>query len=254
MLNVENLKLTIEDNLILNDISLTVNKGEFISIIGANGSGKSTFVKAITKRIKDFKGVVKIDGKNLLNLKHKNLAKFVSTFAQHHESIEELTVYDIASFGRVPHKKTLALLSKKDYEIIDDVLKHLDIYDLKDRIISTLSGGELQRVYLAACLIQEPEFLILDEPTNHLDIKHQYNILSLIKKYSTKNNLTVLCILHDLNQAMKYGDKIAILKDGKIYSYGKPIDVINEKVVEEVFEVSSKLYNDENEIHIDFLI
>lgn len=254
MLNISDLKVTVDKNTILKNIDFNVSAGEFISIIGANGSGKSTLIKTITKRYKNYSGIIEIQGTDLINLKNKNLAKFVSTFAQHHESVEDLTVYDIASFGRIPHKSSFAPLNKKDYEIIDETLKSLEIYDLRDRVISTLSGGELQRTYLAACLIQQPRFLILDEPTNHLDIKHQYKILSLVKEYSKNNDMTVLCIMHDLNQAMKYGDKVAIMKNGKIHSYGPPIKIITEELVEEIFEVKSKLYISEKEMHIDFLV
>lgn len=254
MLKLNNVSMSIDKNVILQNISFDVKKGEFISIVGANGSGKSTLVKTITKNYKNYYGVIEINSKDLNDLNNKSLAKFLSTFSQHHESVEELTVYDIACFGRVPHKKTFATLSMHDYEIIDNVLDDLELTFLKNRVISTLSGGELQRTYLAACLIQQPSFLILDEPTNHLDIKHQYNILSLVKKYCIENDVTVLCILHDLNQAMKYGDKIIIMDDGKVHSYGKPMEIISEELIEEVFEVKSKIHRDKNEMHVDFLM
>ncbi len=254
MLKVKDLAIKINKREILNDISFDVLNGEFVSIIGGNGSGKSTLINTITKHIHDYEGIIIVKQEDLKNLNHKNLSKFLSTFAQHHETTEELTVYDIASFGRYPHKKTFSPLTDSDFDIIDEVLKELDIYDMKDRVITSLSGGELQRCYLASCLIAKPELLILDEPTNHLDIKHQYNLLRLIKDYSKNNNVTVICILHDINQAMKYSDKIAVLYDKKIYKYGKPIDIISEELIKKVFGIDNKLYIIEDEMHVDFIV
>ncbi len=254
MVKVNNLAVKIQDNQILKDVNLEIAQGEFISIIGANGSGKSTLINTIIKHNKHYHGNVVIDGTNIKDLNHKALSKFLSTFAQHNESIEELTVYDIAAFGRYPHKKTFSPLSENDHNIISDVLEKLELTKFKDRVITTLSGGELQRTYLASCLISQPSLLILDEPTNHLDIKHQYNLLTTIKQYSQENNVTVICILHDLNQAMKYANKIAVIKNNTIYKYGTPQQIITEDLIEDVFDIKNKLFNIDGEMHVDFCI
>lgn len=254
MVNVDKLSVTIANNEILKDIDLLVNSGDFISIIGANGSGKSTLINAITKNNKNYDGTIKIAGDDIRNINHKTLSKFLSTFAQHNESIEQLTVYDIASFGRYPHKSTFAPLRDEDHIIIKDVLEKLEIDHLQDRIITTLSGGELQRTYLASCLISQPKLLILDEPTNHLDIKHQYNLLTTIKKYSKENNVTVICILHDLNQAMKYADKVLVLHNKSIYKFGTPQEIITEELIYDVFSIKNKLFNIDGEMHVDFCV
>ncbi len=254
MIKVDNIKINIENKTIINGVDIVVEKGEFVSLIGPNGSGKSTLIKAITSIIPFNEGKVIIVDKNLSEYKDKELAKIVSTMAQHGNVVESLTVNDIVTYGRSPYKSIFSPLNDEDRAIINESLKVTDVYELKDRDISTLSGGELQRVFLASCLAQKPDVLILDEPTNHLDVMHQYKLLNLIKKYAIENNLTVLCVLHDINQAIKYADKICVLKNGEVKAFGKADEVITEKLMSQIFEIDCTIYNGEKGIHIDFYL
>ncbi len=252
MIDIESIKINIGSKTIIDNIDLKVSKGEFISLIGPNGSGKSTIIKGITKKVSLESGKVLVVGKEISEYKSKEFAKILATMEQHSKAFDDLTVKDIVTYGRSPYKNIFSPFNAEDEKIINECLEITDIFDLKDREISTLSGGEMQRVFLAQCLAQKPDILILDEPTNHLDVMHQYRLLSLVKKYALENNLTVICVLHDINQAIKYADKVCVLKNGVIKAFGTPEEVIVEDLVKEIFEIDCIIYNNENGIHIDF--
>lgn len=254
MIYSKGVSVNINGRYILKDAHIHVKKGEFISIIGPNGSGKSTFIKAISRLIKSNYDKIEIDGKSLNDYSNKSLAKTLSIMAQHNNTVEDLTVYDVVSYGRIPHKKLLSTFNKKDDELVRLAMKEVEINHLSERKAFNLSGGEKQRMYLAASLVQEPKVLILDEPTNHLDIKHQYNLLSLIKKQVDEKGLTVLCVLHDLNQASKYSDKMLIMDNGEVQACGKPKDIITECNVKKYFGMDSKIYTNKDNININYIV
>ncbi len=251
MIKVENIEIDINGNKIIKGIDFSVNRGEFISLIGPNGSGKSTLIKGITGKIAHNKGKVLIVDKNLSDYKSKELAKILSTMEQHGKGADTLTAYDIISYGRSPYKNIFSPINDEDKKIISDAMIATDTEGLKDRILTTLSGGEMQRVFLASCLAQMPDILILDEPTNHLDVMHQFKLLSLVKSYAKEKGLTVVCVLHDINQAIKYADKIAVLKDGVIRNFGTD-EIITEELVKNIFEIDCEIYRNDRGVHIDF--
>lgn len=252
LLQINDITLEIENRKILKGIDFHVDKGEFISLIGPNGSGKSTIIKVISRLIKNNGGKVLVLGKAHDTYKNKEFSKIISTMFQHNAISSEITVYDIISYGRSPHKGLFKSLNEEDKDLIDKFMCVAGLNGLKDKRLSSLSGGELQRVYLISCLVQEPDVLILDEPTNHLDILHQYRLLSLIKEQSVAHNISVICVLHDINQAIKYSDRLLILKDGEIKHDGKAMDIITEEVILDVYGINSKIYKDENGMHVDF--
>lgn len=243
MVNLKELEVEISGKTIVQNINIDINKGEFLGIIGPNGSGKSTILKTISKTLKKKNGEIKIEEIHLEKYKSKEYSQFVSTLTQHNKTVEGISVWDMVSYGRIPHKSLFGTLEKHDNLIINQALKETDIFHLKDRYLHQLSGGELQRVHLASSFTQEPDLLILDEPTNHLDIKHQLNTLSIVKNRVINDKLTVLCVLHDINQAIKFADKIAMIKDGKLMFIGKPLDVINIKNIKDVFDVNVQIHN-----------
>lgn len=253
MLKTESVSVKIEDKFIVENISFNASKAEFISLIGPNGSGKSTIIKAISKLLPVENGKILLMDKEIGNYKAKAYAQVLSTMCQHGKAVEELTVYDMVAYGRIPYKNLFTPLSDKDNEIINQVLELVELSHFKDRSVGNLSGGEFQRVYLASCLAQEPEVLILDEPTNHLDIRHQYKILSLVKKYAKEKGLTVVCVLHDINQAIKFSDRVIIMKNGSIQHCGTPEEVITEDIISYIYGIKIKLHYDEHGMHIDFL-
>ena len=216
------MKITTEDiqvgfhaRQILKGISIESKDKELVGIIGPNGSGKSTLLKCIYRILKPDAGAVYLDGEELHSMSVKSSARKMAVVAQHNYYNFDFTVREVVLMGRAPHKKTLERDNAKDYQIVDEALKTVQMETFADRTFSTLSGGEQQRVILARALAQQTPALILDEPTNHLDITHQIMLMELVKKL----NVTVISAIHDLNIAAAYCDKIYVLKD-KEYEEG----------------------------------
>lgn len=254
MIKINNLSVSYNSNLILDDITTIIKKNQFTTILGANGSGKSTLINAISKTLGDYSGVIYIDNTTISSIKKKDFAKTVAILFQFNTPPEDLTVKELIAFGRTPFKKMFTPLSKKDYVIIDEVIVQTDLTNLRHQKIEFLSGGEKQRVFLAMCLVQQPNFLILDEPTNHLDIKYQYQLLNIIKTSNIQNKITVLAILHDINQALKYSDQLIVLKDQKIYCQGKPSECISTEMIYDIYGIESIIHKDGNGLHVDFIV
>ena len=234
IIDVENLTIKYGKKVVLKNVSFTLPKETFLTIIGKNGSGKSSLIKAIMNLVK-YKGNISIDGNSTAKINKKEMAKKVAYVPQFISSSEDVTVYDYISFGRFPYT-TAGFLSKKDKKIIESIMKKLQILDLKDDFISNLSGGQKQKVSIAAAIVQDTELIILDEPTNNLDIYNQYELLEILH-YLHEQGKTIVLIAHDINHAIKYSDKVLILNDKKIYSYGSPHKLITEKSIKDVLNV-----------------
>ena len=191
----------------------------------SNGCGKSTLLKSIANII-EYKGNIKIDGEEVNSLSRLELAKKIGLMSQITQMYFPYTVYETVSLGRYAYSKgAFATLSSQDDEIIIDSMKKVGIYELKDKMITELSGGQLQRVFLARVFAQNPDVILLDEPTNHLDFKHQIELLENLNEWVKQNNKIVVGVLHDLNLVQYFADKVLILKDGKEVDYGLPEDV-----------------------------
>lgn len=234
-LQVRNLKFTIDKKEILKDISFDVPKGSFVGVIGPNGSGKSTLLKNIYRLYKPCSGTISLDNKNLFKMKDKECAKEIAVLAQESNSQFDFTVEQIVKMGRYPYKSIFEDYSRKDLEIVKEMLKKVGLEDYRERSFSNLSGGEKQRALIARALVQDTDFLILDEPTNHLDIGYQIQLMDIIKELNT----TTLSAIHDMNLAAMYCDYIVVMKDGKISRIGKPNDVITSEVLKDVFGVNA---------------
>ncbi len=253
MIDMNNLSLSIGDKQILHDITLTVQRGEFFAVLGPNGSGKSTLLKAISKTLNTTDGHIWVDGKRLEHYKDRGYAKKVSALHQHNRAIEGITVYEMVAYGRIPHRRLFQMSSKQDHAIIMQALEEVDLLGYKDRPVLQLSGGELQRVFLAGSFAQEPSLLLLDEPTNHLDVKHQYGILSLVRRRVDTEGLTAFCVLHDINQAIRFAHSIALVKEGRLHYTGTPSEVLNEDAIFEIFGIKSKIHTDGAAPFVEFL-
>ncbi|MPQ43995.1 ABC transporter ATP-binding protein [Clostridium tarantellae] len=240
-IEIQDLAVNLNGKEIIQNVSLKIKKGNFVGIIGPNGSGKSTILKTLYKVLQANKGSIYINGKNINKISIKSLAKEQAVVSQFNEYNFDFKVKDIVIMGRTPHKGLFELDNEKDYEIARECLTKVDMYNYKDRIFSTLSGGEKQRVLLARAIAQQTDLLILDEPTNHLDIKYQIQILDLVKSL----NITVLAALHDLNLAAMYSDKLYVVNKGKIVSEGIPEKVLTINLIREVFEVESYVHKHE---------
>lgn len=249
-IDVEQLCVQFGDTKILKGVDLNVGDREFIGIIGPNGSGKSTLLKCIYRVLEPNAGLIELDGKKLKDYAVKESAKKVAVVAQHNYYNFDFTVREVVLMGRAPHKKALERDNAKDYRIVEEALKTVQMDAFADRTFSTLSGGEQQRVILARALAQQTPALILDEPTNHLDITHQIMLMELVKKL----NVTVISAIHDLNIAAAYCDKIYVLKDGVLEGYGTPQEVLTSELIKRIYQVDSEVVNDSRgKMHILFL-
>ena len=233
-----------KNNIILKKINLSLNPGEWLGVIGPNGSGKSTLVKGILRINKCFEGKVFLKGKDIKFLNNKRVAQTISFLPQKLNSNLMITVKDLVSLGRSPYKEFWEFdLNKNDHEKINESLDLVDMYDLRDNRIDQISGGQIQRAYLALALAQETEILILDEPTNGLDLKYQIKFLEIIRKLKNDKNISIITILHDLNLAARYSEKIIALKNGKSIGYGSVEEIINEKLIKQIFDVKVLVSN-----------
>lgn len=177
----------------------------------------------------------------------------ITVLSQFHEIAENITVDEMLAYGRLPHKSLFSRMSKQDEAIIEEMIERCDLTHLRDRMLDTLSGGERQRVFLGMCLIQEPQVLILDEPTNHLDIRYQIQLLQIVKRLNREKKITVICVLHDINQALRLSDKVVMMSGGQIYYYGEPSGVLEEKIIEEVFQISIEVWRNDTDLLVDCL-
>lgn len=223
------------EHTVLKSVSLAIEQGGFLGILGPNGCGKTTFLRSLSKVLKPEDGVVYIDGKTVSSYDAKTFAKTVGCVSQETETGFEFSVRDIVLMGRHPHIGRLAPLTAGDYAIADEAMRFTNTLQFKDRLVTELSGGERQRVLIAKTLAQQPKILLLDEPTNHLDVCHQIEILQLIRSLTPK--ITVIGVLHDLNLASYFCDRIVLMEKGQILSVGTPAEVLTPEQVYNVFSV-----------------
>ena len=239
-LKLKNFCTGYKNKIIIKNINLALNSGEWLGVIGPNGSGKSTLIKGILRILKSFKGNIYLNNRDIKFFTNKKIAQTISFLPQQINTTLSITVKELVALGRSPYKEFWEFdLNKNDLEKINESLNFVDLYDLKDKLINQLSGGQCQRAFLALALAQDPEILILDEPTNALDLKYQIRFLEIIKKLKINRNISVITILHDLNLAARYSDKIIALKEGMSIGYGSSDDLINEKFIKNIFGINS---------------
>jgi len=237
-LKVDNIQVALSGTDIIKDISLHVDSGQFVGIIGPNGCGKSTLLKSIYKVIKPKQGSVFLDEKDVLKSSVKSISKTMGVVGQFNDMSFDFTVHEMVMMGRTPHKSLMESNNNDDYEIVNAALKKVDLISYSNRSYITLSGGEKQRVILARAIAQQPKFLILDEPTNHLDIKYQLQILSIVKSLK----IGTLAALHDLSLAAAYCDILYVVKRGKIVTSGSPNEILTKELIREVYEIDCEIY------------
>ncbi len=248
MLECNDVSWGIDGNMIVNRISLHADQGEFIGILGPNGSGKSSFLKTIYRINRPLTGRITINNKDIWDLSIRKMAKHIAVLQQEPDLAFALKVRDIVIMGRLPFKKAFESYNIDDFDKVDRALNIVDATNLADRVFSSLSGGEKQRVLLARVLVQEPSLLILDEPTNHLDIYYQIEILRKVKEMG----VTTIAALHDLNLAASFCDRIYFLKGGELVAHGLPKDVIMEEQIKEIYNVASSVQELEGRINVIF--
>lgn len=236
-LEVKYLEFAYRESMVLKDINFSIKAGSFLSIIGPNGSGKSTLLKTLNQIYKPNSGEVLLYDKDISSYRKRDIAKEIALVPQSTNVDYEFTVEDIVMMGRHPYKNRFESEDKNDFKIVNESLKLTNTFNLKDRLINQISGGERQRVFIAKALAQKPSIILLDEPTSNLDINHQMDILNLLKKLNQENGLTVVLVIHDINLACRYSDEIILLDDGKISGSGRPEDVVTVEKIEDVYDM-----------------
>ena len=238
MITVEDFSCGYRKGIVLKDISFEVKTGEFVGLIGPNGSGKTTFIRAISGLLPPRKGFILLDEKAVGGMGRKELATKVAVVTQSQEATAPFSVEEFVLLGRVPHWGRFQLLeTKRDVQMAEKVMALTGISRLRGRGMGELSGGERQLANLARALAQEPDLLLLDEPTAHLDIGHQVQIMHLLKKLN-EEGLTIVAVLHDLNLASLYCKRLVLLHKGRLQKVGQPQEVLTEKIINEVYETS----------------
>lgn len=222
--------------IVIKDVSFDIKRGEFLGIIGPNGSGKSTLLRLMSRVLSPEEGTLLFENKDITTIRLKELCQKIAFVPQDTLISFSFSVWEIVLMGRIPHLGRLQLETKKDFAVAENSLSLTDSLQLKDKSIDQLSAGERQRVIIAKALAQEPTLLLLDEPTSHLDIGHQIEILDLLRKLNRETNLSIVMVLHDLNLASEYCNRIILLNEGKIFKSGSPDEVLTYQNIEAVYK------------------
>jgi len=231
---------------IICNINFDINNGESLCVLGPNGCGKSTLLKAIA-RIIDYRGTVLINNEDISLIPRKELAKKIALLSQSAQVYFPYTVYETVSMGRYAYSQGfLKNLSTEDTSVIEDVLKKLDIWDIKENLTYELSGGTLQRVFLARTLTQTPDLILLDEPANHLDLKHQIELLNYLRMWVKENNKMLISVFHDLNLARQFGDKAVVINNGEIAAHANIDEVLNNDILSDVYGIDIRKFMQES--------
>lgn len=248
VVKVKNVSFSYESEPVLKNVSFSAYPGEITVIIGPNGAGKSTLLKLLANILVPKSGKILFDDIDIREMDREEIVKIVSYCPQENVIPGILTVYETILMGRIPY---LSLrVSRKNLEVTERIIKELGLEKFSKKYTNQLSGGERQLVLIAQALVREPKVLLLDEPVSNLDIRNQLEILELIKNITKRKNITTILILHDLNLAARFADKIVILNNGKVYKYGEPEEVLTPDTIKEVYKVEAIVTNNNGLINI----
>lgn len=245
MIEVRGVDVHIRDTKILEDVNVDIEKGKLTSIIGPNGAGKSTFLSLISRLIELESGSVHIDGDALFKVPTNELAKRLSILKQANHTELNITVEQLVQFGRFPYSK--GYLKDDDHQEVDCALNLLHLDEIRHRNIKTLSGGQKQRAYIAMTIAQNTDYILLDEPLNNLDMKHSVQIMQTLKNLAEYLNKTIIIVIHDINFASCYSDNIIAFKKGRIVHEGTKDDVIDSKILSEIYEMDVSIQTISNQ-------
>jgi len=241
-LELQNVWLAYGSEVVVRDITFKVMPGEIVGLIGPNGCGKSTIIKAVSRVIPLHSGKVFLDGKDVSRLPRQELARLLGVVPQMPLLPNAFTAFEIVLMGRNPHLGLFQYEGEKDLAIAWQAMERTATQSLAQRRIGELSGGEIQRIVIARVLAQEPKSILLDEPTANLDISHQVEILDLIKNLCLTNKLTVVIALHDVNVAAQYCNRLLLINNGRVHAEGTPREVINPRNIKEVYGADGCVY------------
>lgn len=235
MLKLDAVTLSYGQTTVVDQVSLEVARGEFVALLGPNGSGKSTLLRAACRLHPPHSGSIQFAGQPLTQLPQRELARQMALVRQDSAVAFDFTVREIVAMGRLPYLGRWQTESAADIAVVEHYLQQTNTAGLADRRMHQLSGGERQRVFLAQALAQQPQLLLLDEPTNHLDINHQLELLDLVQVLNRQQGLTVIAVLHDLNLAALYADRLLVLHQGRLWADGTPQSVLSDQLIGQVY-------------------
>ncbi|MBU5444720.1 ABC transporter ATP-binding protein [Paenibacillus sp. MSJ-34] len=243
-LYTEKLDIAYSDRFIVENLNLSIPEGKITALVGANGSGKSTILKAMARMMRPQAGTVFLDGKSIHSQPTKEVAKQLAILPQNPVAPEGLTVSELISYGRFPHQKGFGSLTKQDKEIIRWSIQVTGMGAFSDRPVDQLSGGQRQRAWIAMALAQGTNMLFLDEPTTYLDMAHQLEVLKLLQQLNGEQQRTIVMVVHDLNHATRFAQHMVAIKQGRIVSEGSPEEVMTQEVLREVFGIEADIIPD----------
>jgi iron complex transport system ATP-binding protein len=243
-LRAEGLSLDYGAEEVVHAVDLVIPQGRITAIIGANASGKSTLLRGLARLLKPRSGAAYLDGRRIHQMNTLELARRLGLLPQEPISPDGITVRDLVGRGRYPHQGWFRQWTRADEVAVSRAVDETGIADLADRRVQELSGGQRQRVWVAMALAQETDLLLLDEPTTFLDINHQIELLDLLVRLNREGGKTIVIVLHDLNLACRYADRVVALKSGRIAAEGAPREVVDAALVEEVFGVPCEVISD----------
>lgn len=244
-LAAEGLTLAYDKVEVARDLSVTIPDGKITCIIGANGCGKSTLLRSLARLLKPTAGTVLLDGKSIHTTPTSVVATRLGLLPQSPTAPEGITVADLVARGRYPHQKWFRQWSDEDERVVTDALRVTGTLSLARRAVDELSGGQRQRVWIAMTLAQGTPLMLMDEPTTYLDLAHQVEVLDLMVDLNRYENRTIVLVLHDLNQAVRYSDHLIVMREGKVVATGAPADVVSEELVDHVFGLRNRVVVDE---------
>ncbi|OSB15182.1 ABC transporter ATP-binding protein [Clostridium botulinum] len=236
-----NLVIAYEDKLIVDGLNMNIPKGKITTIIGPNGCGKSTVLKTIGRILKPKEGLVYLNGDDIRNLSTKEVAQKMTILPQSPQAQGGLTVGELVSYGRFPHKNGFGKLSPEDKKVIEWALDITKLTELEITMVDNLSGGQRQRVWIAMALAQQTDLILLDEPTTYLDMAYQLEVLELLYNLNRKQSCTIVMVLHDLNLAARFADYMIAIRDGSIIKCGTPKEIMTKEVLKDTFNIDAEI-------------
>lgn len=243
-ITTNNLDIAYEEALIVKALDMNIPHGKITSIIGPNGCGKSTVLKAVGRILKPKNGVVYLSGEDIRKLSTKEVAKRMAILPQTPTAPSGLTVSELVAYGRFPHQRGFGKLTPEDRKIVQWALSVTKLLEFEHREVDTLSGGQRQRVWIAMALAQQTDLILLDEPTTYLDLAHQLEVLTLLYELNRRQGCTIAMVLHDLNLAARFSDYMIAIRAGKIISQGKPEVVMRPEVLKEAFSIDAQIVHE----------
>jgi iron complex transport system ATP-binding protein len=243
-LAAEQVTLAYDDHVVVRGLDLQLTEGSFTAIVGPNGCGKSTLLRALGRLMRPASGQVLLDGQAIARTPTREVAKVLGLLPQAPVAPEGLTVGDLVARGRHPHQSWLRQWSRDDEAVVAEALSWTDMSELADRPVDELSGGQRQRAWISMALAQGTDLLLLDEPTTYLDLSHQIDVLELVGRLHAERGRTVVVVLHDLNLAARYAQRLVAMKDGVLVSSGRPEEVLTEQLLADVFDLEARILPD----------